>query len=284
MGDGAFAGMSISDRLDLAFNLPDWIITVLDFFTGNGDFEGMTISDRVDLAFDLPDWILTILDLFTGEGAFVGMSIGDRIDLALGDLPQPLKWIKDLFGGLFDISIGDYIDFSLGALGDTWDFLMGFIDDPVGTFSAVGNAIWETLGGLGDTIWNVMKIPLNFVLDAIRTLLNSINFEMEIWNPLGDNWTTGIDLSSWAANIPHLAKGGIVTGPTLAMIGEAGPEAVVPLDKGNSGIGGTFNITVNAGGITDRSDKREMARDIGNMIQQELARTMGTSTTRGRFA
>ena len=34
-----------------------------------------------------------------------------------------------------------------------------------------------------------------------------------------------------AIAVPAMAKGGIVTGPTLALIGEAGPEAVVPLDK-----------------------------------------------------
>jgi len=34
--------------------------------------------------------------------------------------------------------------------------------------------------------------------------------------------------------IPLLAEGGIVTRPTLAMIGEAGPEAVVPLSKAQS--------------------------------------------------
>ncbi|WP_408954728.1 phage tail tape measure protein [Natroniella sp. ANB-PHB2] len=32
-------------------------------------------------------------------------------------------------------------------------------------------------------------------------------------------------------SLPMLAKGGIATGPTLAMIGEAGPEAVVPFDR-----------------------------------------------------
>ena len=37
--------------------------------------------------------------------------------------------------------------------------------------------------------------------------------------------------SERGVGIPALAKGGIVTGPTLALIGEAGPEAVVPLDK-----------------------------------------------------
>jgi hypothetical protein len=53
-----------------------------------------------------------------------------------------------------------------------------------------------------------------------------------------------------------LAKGGIVLGPTNALIGEAGPEAVVPLSGANSArgaLGSTINITVNAGIGTDGS-------------------------------
>lgn len=47
-------------------------------------------------------------------------------------------------------------------------------------------------------------------------------------------------------NIPALAKGGVVSRPTLALIGEAGPEAVVPLSK-MGGMGGGINITVQTG-------------------------------------
>jgi hypothetical protein len=43
--------------------------------------------------------------------------------------------------------------------------------------------------------------------------------------------------------IPRMAEGGIVSSPTLAMIGEAGPEAVVPLDRLNNGGGITINVT-----------------------------------------
>jgi hypothetical protein len=43
-----------------------------------------------------------------------------------------------------------------------------------------------------------------------------------------------------------LAQGGIVTGPTLAMIGEAGPEAVIPLNRMGS-MGGGVNITIQTG-------------------------------------
>jgi uncharacterized membrane protein YjjP (DUF1212 family) len=44
-------------------------------------------------------------------------------------------------------------------------------------------------------------------------------------------------------NLPRLAEGGIVSSPTLALIGEAGPEAVVPLDRVQSGGGITINVT-----------------------------------------
>jgi phage-related minor tail protein len=43
--------------------------------------------------------------------------------------------------------------------------------------------------------------------------------------------------------IPRMAEGGIVSSPTLALIGEAGPEAVVPLDRMATGGGVTINVT-----------------------------------------
>jgi hypothetical protein len=49
------------------------------------------------------------------------------------------------------------------------------------------------------------------------------------------------------------------------------------------GGGSTFNINVNASGITDRTDKRQLAREIGNMIQQEMSRSIGGTTMRGRY-
>lgn len=50
----------------------------------------------------------------------------------------------------------------------------------------------------------------------------------------------------------RMARGGIVTGPTNALIGEAGPEAVIPLSGKNAGMmGSNYNITVNAGIGTD---------------------------------
>lgn len=65
-----------------------------------------------------------------------------------------------------------------------------------------------------------------------------------------------------------LAQGGIVMGPTNALIGEAGPEAVIPLTGSRSrkiGVGGTYNITVNAGIGTSGA---QVGREIVDAIRK----------------
>jgi hypothetical protein len=64
-----------------------------------------------------------------------------------------------------------------------------------------------------------------------------------------------------AKKIPRLAEGGIVNSPTLALIGEAGPEAVVPLDRMNTGGGVTVNVT---GGL---STSAEIGQAVVNALR-----------------
>ena len=65
-----------------------------------------------------------------------------------------------------------------------------------------------------------------------------------------------------AGDIRMMAEGGIVTGPTAAIIGERGREAVIPLDKA-SGFGTTIMLTVNAGMGTNGAE-------VGNAIVDAL--------------
>lgn len=54
-------------------------------------------------------------------------------------------------------------------------------------------------------------------------------------------------------NIPKMATGGIVTSPTTALIGEAGPEAIIPLNRMGSMGGSTVNVVIN-GSVTSEGD------------------------------
>ena len=77
--------------------------------------------------------------------------------------------------------------------------------------------------------------------------------------------------ASLGVEVPALAAGGIVTKPTLALIGEAGPEAVVPLSGRNAPMGKTFNLTVNAG---MGADGAAIGREIVDAIKR-YERTSG---------
>ena len=79
------------------------------------------------------------------------------------------------------------------------------------------------------------------------------------------------DLNAFLKGVPKLAEGGIVNKPTLALIGEAGPEAVVPLSGRNAGMGNTINLTVNAG---MGADGNQIGRDIVDAIKR-YERTSG---------
>jgi phage-related minor tail protein len=68
-----------------------------------------------------------------------------------------------------------------------------------------------------------------------------------------------------------MARGGIVTGPTNALIGEAGPEAVIPLTGKNAGsMGAVYNINVNAGVGTNGAQ-------VGSQIVEAIKKYERTS-------
>ena len=78
-------------------------------------------------------------------------------------------------------------------------------------------------------------------------------------------------VSTISSGIPKMANGGIVTGPTLALIGEAGPEAVVPLSQmGNMATGGGVTINV-TGGL---STSAEIGQSVVNALRA-YSRTAG---------
>lgn len=67
------------------------------------------------------------------------------------------------------------------------------------------------------------------------------------------------DFLSKFNTIPQMAEGGVVNQPTLAMIGEAGAEAVIPLDK-MGGMGTTVNINV-AGSVISEGELQSVIQD-----------------------
>ena len=83
-----------------------------------------------------------------------------------------------------------------------------------------------------------------------------------------------------------LAEGGIVTRPTRALIGEAGPEAVIPLSQ--AGFTGPRELHLHIGNyMGDEMSRRQLVRDIDRMLKEESRRSafgMNQSYYYGRSA
>ncbi|VTS50299.1 TMP repeat family [Streptococcus anginosus] len=138
-------------------------------------------------------------------------------------------------------------------------------------FSSIGSffsGIWNTVQSIfvnagqavGDAVGGAFRGAVNAVLGTIENIVNGfidmINDAISVINSLPLPFSLGY---IGGVYLPRLARGGIVDSPTVAMIGEAGKEAVVPLE--NTGFLQTMGrvvsgAVVNAlGGILPQSGR-----------------------------
>lgn len=185
------------------------------------------------------DSIMTIVKIAWAVIEFV---IKTGIDLLSGAIKIGLALIRGDWGAAWE---GIKSTFK-----GIWENMKNFVGD-----------IWEAIGGK-------VKAGINGVIDQINGFINGLN------DKLGKTKIEvgGVSVGGWQIpNIPKLAAGGIVNSPTLAMIGEAGPEAVVPLGKGGGGLGGGVNIYVTGNEILTDESAMSLAEKIGNAFKDQLA-------------
>ena len=130
------------------------------------------------------------------------------------------------------------------------------------TFRNGVNAIINTLLDVFENLANTWLRVVNTIISAY----NKIPLLPDIPSlPAKINLPTIAQPTPTARNTPGgirmMADGGIVTGPTIAMIGEAGPEAVIPLDRMKNSGGITVNVT---GGLATSA---EIGQAVVNAIR-----------------
>jgi len=142
------------------------------------------------------------------------------------------------------------------------------------TATNIFTSIGEFIKGIWDGIVNNIKGAINGIISMINSMIGAIN-SIKISVPKVEYWPGkffgGFDVGfPQIPTIPLLAKGGIVNSPTLAMIGEAGPEAVIPLSRG--GYGNQINVYVTGNQISNKMDLRNLADEVGKVIVEKLKR------------
>ncbi len=185
------------------------------------------------------DWLASKSDWIR---QMFGDTIGDMYDNAVHGLQEILNWFDSTFNGI-KANFNEIISFIKNVFAGNWK---GAWQNIKNIFSNIWESIKNTaktmfilIGRMavnvgttvGATISGAFKAVVNGVLRAIEDILNS---PIRAINSLTDviNRVPGINLGYLNTfNLPRLAKGGVISQPTQAIIGEAGREAVVPLEN-----------------------------------------------------
>lgn len=160
-----------------------------------------------------------------------------------------------------------------------WETVKWVFENVIGGMDTVKLAV-EILKTYFVTYFNIIKGAVEAVIDVIQTIIDVAKTAIDTVSKISgavSNIPGAGAVSSVVGALWPFADGGIVTGPTPALIGEAGPEAVIPLDQlGN--FGGQTNITIN---MPAGSDGAEVVKTLQRYARQNGS--IGLPLSNSRF-
>lgn len=272
--------------------------TVLDKFS-EVDIEGLigkisgAITSLVDVALpplmtaltwvlDNANWLVPVLGTIVGIiGAIsAGIKIYNGV-MAIAKVAQ-LAWNAALSAnpiGIVVMAIAGLV----AAFVVLWNKCEGFRNFFINMWEGIkkiGSSVAEFIGGIFEAKINMVKGIINAVIGLINGAIGAIN-KLKIDIP---DWVPEFGGSSFGLNIPKipmLARGGVVDRPTLAMVGEAGKEVVMPLenntqwiDKLADKLGGKGGATTKTYNITNKFERMETSRHALHKANLETKRIL----------
>ncbi len=194
---------------------------IVNIFSNLGSWFGDRWADVTNALANIGAWFT---DMF--QKAWTGLTnifskLGSWFGERWADVTNALSNVSNWFGEMFTNAYNAVKD----AFSSIGDFFSGVWDTVKSIFVNAGQMVGEAVGG-------AFKSAVNAVLGTIENVVNGfigmINGVLGVVRNLpGLGWVGSVSTVS----LPRLARGGIVDSPTIAMIGEAGKEAVVPLEN-----------------------------------------------------
>ncbi|HGZ3923416.1 TPA: hypothetical protein ACOKV2_001304 [Streptococcus pneumoniae] len=194
---------------------------IVNIFTPIGSWFGQRWADVTSALANIGAWFT---DMF--QKAWTGLTnifskLGSWFGERWADVTNALSSVSNWFGEMFTNAY-NAVKNAFSSIGV---FFKGVWDTVKSIFVNAGQMVGEAVGG-------AFKSAVNAVLGTIENVVNGfigmINGVLGVVRNLpGLGWVGSVSTVS----LPRLARGGIVDSPTIAMIGEAGKEAVVPLEN-----------------------------------------------------
>ncbi|HGS2503143.1 TPA: hypothetical protein ACL8VH_000759 [Streptococcus pneumoniae] len=193
---------------------------IVNIFTPIGSWFGQRWADVTSALANIGAWFT---DMF--QKAWTGLTnIFSKLGLWFGerwaDVTSVLANVSSWFGNMFTSAYN--------AVKNAFSSIGGFFS---GVWSTVQSIFVNAGQKVGSAVGGAFRSAVNGVLGTIENVVNGfigmINGVIGMINKIPGVSLGGIGYVS----LPRLARGGIVDSPTIAMIGEAGKEAVVPLEN-----------------------------------------------------
>lgn len=194
---------------------------IVNIFTPIGSWFGQRWADVTSALANIGAWFT---DMF--QKAWTGLTnifskLGSWFGERWNDVTSVLANVSSWFGNMFTSAYN--------AVKNAFSSIGGFFS---GVWSTVQSIFVNAGQKVGSAVGGAFRSAVNAVLGTIENVVNGfigmINGVLGVVRNLpGLGWVGSVSTVS----LPRLARGGIVDSPTIAMIGEAGKEAVVPLEN-----------------------------------------------------
>lgn len=227
-----------------AFNVATMIMNLVKAFKAwQAATEGMTIAQRLlNIVMEANPIGLVIAAITALVAAFITLwNTSEEFRQFWIDLWDGIKetagaawdWIKDVFGKAWD-GIKKIWNGAKNFFSGVWDGIKGIFSNVRNWFSNVFQGAADAISTIFNGIVGVIKAPINFLINALNTVIDGINkIKIPSWVPgIGGK---GINIP----RIPNLARGGILEKGQIGLLEGNGAEAVVPLENNKKWIAAT---------------------------------------------
>lgn len=171
-----------------------------------------------------------------------GDTVGNIYDMVVGNIQEVLDWFGTMIEGTKK-NFDEIIEFVKNVFTGNWEGAWKNIGNIFNNiFEGAGKTLGTLLNVIGNILVSIGKTAGNIIGNAFKTIVNAVlkTIENVLNSPIRAingligviNNVPGINLGYLNTfSLPRLAKGGVISQPTQAIIGEAGKEAVVPLEN-----------------------------------------------------
>jgi len=246
-----------------------WVPVAITKLLENVSKLGAKLSEWIslhgaDLVADLVQWAIAFAGFALKSLPGLLLNLG-KVIIAIG------KWIvTDGVPMLLNLALDLGVAIIKGLLDGVAKSSKGLTDKFAEIFDNIKGKFSDIWSNMGDSVKNAFIAVGNIVKGFFNTYIGFFNHIIDQLNKIHVTLPSALGGGSFGVNLDHipmLAQGGIVNSPTIAMIGESGPEAIVPLSKMDSmGSGLVVNITVQGSVVQER--------DLAVTVRDNIAQLM----------